>query len=729
MTKSSSGPVPQSLTELWQQMLGEASLCVPIGVTAPKPEPSSGQPDPTSDGPPQLVISELFVRSDPVARRNLDLFCVALVEREPDDVGDPGPTGQLRVLGPQQLRALRTLSPAGLSIADLPLGPAPLGLRSVSIALIKMERRARVNQIASSVDELGRVLDYHHDPVGSDAVARVVLARLGILTLTSGVSLSIAGTVDLTPDPAGTEAYHLLTAAGAGFVLPDVALSDGRASSVRANWLPKAVRNNDFVMLRFGGRRVQRAKARSIVDLRREHALAEIGADPAQVSQEESYASRVAQVRQDARAKEIVLAAATGDTVAAALAYRDALAVPGAERAFREGLASRITTLHDFWLVDAVLEAAQPEPEPGAAPAGDGWAVRAGLDGRLDQLLALGASNAETELVVTPLLLEVADDLLPEVDSRSDAGRFLYELIPDMRIRIEENTGVTVPGLRARSNPNLALGNFQVQIDEVPVLTGLTGSDARYQVRAHGDGHESADEQQTPIHPLTGQSGLWLVRRVDGEPARQDSPASADDDGEEAIVTAQHYLIHQIEMVLRSRLDRFLGPEELHTLIAKWSAQDAENLITATLPDARARLRLTWVIQALLADRVPITDWRTILRVIREAGGMTAPLTGLRRAVRAGLRAQLPGPHIADREFRIPAAYEASLLEHPEPAMAATANRLYLELLAWLHDLVATSGPVLSVVTRSQEAREHLAALVRTVHPFITTLTEDELST
>ena len=729
MISSSSGPAAQSLTELWQQMLGEASQCVPMGVTAPKPEPSPGPPDPTPDGPPQLEISELFVRADPVARRNLDLFCVALVEREPDDVGDAGPTGQLRVLGPQQLRALRTLSSAGLSIADLPLGRAPLGLRSVSIALIKMERRARVNQIASSVDELGRVLDYHHDPVGSDAVARVVLARLRILTLTSGVSLSMAGTVDLTPDPAGTEAYHLLTAAGAGSVLPDVALSDGRASSVRANRLPKAVRDNDFVMLRIGGRRVQRAKARSIVDLRREHALAEIGADPAQVSQEESYASRVAQVRQDARAKEIVLAAATGDTAAAAAAYRDALAVPGAERAFREGLASRITTLHDFWLVDAVLEAAQPEPEPGAAPDGGGWAVRAGLDGRLDQLLALGASNAETGLGVTPLMLEVADDLLPEVDSRSDGGRFLYELIPDMRKRIEETIGVTVPGLRARSNPNLPLGTFQMQIDEVPVLTGLTGPDARYQVRAHGGGHDGTEEQETPIHPMTGQSGLWLVRRVDGAGARQDSPAAADDDGEEeAIMTAQHYMIHQIEMVLRSRLDRFLGPEELHTLIAKWSAEDAENLITATLPDARARLRLTWVIQALLVDRVPITDWRTILGAIREAGGMTAPLTKLRRAVRAGLRARLPGPHIDDREFRIPDGYEAWLLEHPEPAMAATANRLHLELLAWLRDL-ATSGPVLSVVTRSQEAREDLATLARTVHPFITTLTEDELST
>ena len=69
--------------------------------------------------------------------------------------------------------------------------------------------------------------------------------------------------------------------------------------------------------------------------------------------------------------------------------------------------------------------------------------------------------NPDSELfipVVTPIVLEVSDALVPFVDSRQDSGRFLYELIPFMRDGLFVELGVRFPGVRARGNPGLPPG-------------------------------------------------------------------------------------------------------------------------------------------------------------------------------------------------------------------------------------------------------------------------------
>ena len=83
--------------------------------------------------------------------------------------------------------------------------------------------------------------------------------------------------------------------------------------------------------------------------------------------------------------------------------------------------------------------------------------------------------NPDSELfipVVTPIVLEVSDALVPYVDSRQDGGKFLYELIPFMRDGLFVELGVRFPGVRARGNPSLPPGAYQIQLNEVPVVTG-----------------------------------------------------------------------------------------------------------------------------------------------------------------------------------------------------------------------------------------------------------------
>ena len=95
------------------------------------------------------------------------------------------------------------------------------------------------------------------------------------------------------------------------------------------------------------------------------------------------------------------------------------------------------------------------------------------VDGAADAPQAVEAGpkeplNPESEMfvpVVTPIVLEVSDALVPCVDSRQDGGRFLFELIPFMRDGLFVELGVRFPGVRARGNPHLPPGAYQIQIN------------------------------------------------------------------------------------------------------------------------------------------------------------------------------------------------------------------------------------------------------------------------
>ena len=144
-------------------------------------------------GPAELFLREVFVRAEPAERRELELLVVALLERNPSDGG--GEPAELVVIGPDAVRAQTTGHTGGIAATDLRLGPLGTGVRAVSLALVRVGRRTRSHDVASSVEDLGRLLDPTHDPVGTAAVAGAVVSRLEVLTAGPDVRVSVAGTV------------------------------------------------------------------------------------------------------------------------------------------------------------------------------------------------------------------------------------------------------------------------------------------------------------------------------------------------------------------------------------------------------------------------------------------------------------------------------------------------------------------------------------------------------
>jgi type III secretion protein V len=317
---------------------------------------------------------------------------------------------------------------------------------------------------------------------------------------------------------------------------------------------------------------------------------------------------------------------------------------------------------------------------------------------------------------VTPIVVEIGDALVPIVDSRQDGGVFLYQLIPAMRERIQTTSGVLVPGVRMRGDTELPREGFRVQVDEVHALVASAPLGATFTVQP-GEGRRAGGEL-TDVHPLTGEPGRWsIVRVAEGHP-----PGSS-------LITTAQYLIHKIELVIRAHLARYLGPQEVATLVETWAEDGGDaDLVATVLPDDDARLRLTWVLQGLVDENVPIDDWRTVLAAIQAAGGMTMPTSALRRAARGSLRARLPGPRTGKPAVSVPTDHEQALRDQtPGEPLGYPHRDAQHDFLRWLRQTIAVSGPAITLVTATQDGRELVGALARTEERLVATLSEDEV--
>lgn len=701
-----------SLAGRWQRLFagpGRFGACHTLQGDHPGPPGAGELPD------RQIDVSEMFVDTGPEPSEKFDPLCAVLVERG-SGVENSDLRQELTVFGPERIRTHTKAAPRGLTATDLRVGPEGTDLRSVSVIVFRAPRRPRIADMVASIEDLGRVLDHERGTEGAVAVACVVVSRLEVLLATEGVTVPVAGTARFSAHAAE---YRMMVDAGAAPSSGRLEVRRGRVTAVGPQGGAVPWREADFVLVGTGRVPALGGETRTIGSLRRQHLLNDSVLAVADVPAEQSWNARAASTRQASRAERIVRYAVQGDLRDAHREYRLALAQPGADGPLGDNLVGRVTTLGDYWRVAEVIRDV-PDAPPAARFAGS--AVGRRFDAHLESFLDLGALSDEARWpLVNPLALEVGDDLVPIVDSRQDGGHFLQELLPEMRQRVQETLGVRVPALRARASTALWPGQWRILVDEVPVRSGTTDPDASYAVLPYDKAVSGPEVTPTGIHPLTGERASFLLAPVPGP----------DDDGPERLLTAAQQLIHQLELVARAYLARHLGPAEVGALVAAWTEEGDSDLVTSTLPDGDARLRLTWLLQALVRDGVPITDWRRVLRAVRDADAWAGPRRALRRTVRAAFQDRLPRPGPGEPVCRIPEEHEAllTLVSDRHRLGIAPPGREHLAFLTWVQEAVADSGPALTLVAANQDTREAAADVVRFEQPFVVTLAEEELVT
>jgi len=238
--------------------------------------------------------------------------------------------------------------------------------------------------------------------------------------------------------------------------------------------------------------------------------------------------------------------------------------------------------------------------------------------------------NPDSELfipVVTPIVLEVSDALVPYVDSRQDGGRFLYELIPFMRDGLFVELGVRFPGVRARGNPSLPPGAYQIQINEVPVVTGqatlghiLVNDTIERLKLMNVNGFEA-------INPATRQPAAWV-------------PEQHKDMLEAAGLTTWDvpgYIILHLAAVLRRHAREFVGVQEVQSMLDQLE-KAFPAIVKEVVPKVINVLKLTDILGRLVEEEISIRDLRGILQALAEYGQVEADNVMLTEHVRASLK-------------------------------------------------------------------------------------------
>ena len=749
MTAASTGSMSAGNDDGWSELIGKLG---PPALYPAHPDLSPARPRRSSPPSRQVDVRELFVRTEPDQRRTLDVLCVVRVERAP--LAQDGPARhELVFFGPDAIANRVSPTASGIRLLDLRVASPAGDVRRLSLVLVSARRSARTRDVVLSLENLGRCLDYRADPGGSGAMAAVMVRRLEALVEIPGVTVPLVGEVDLSrPGNAFDEYHYHLESRGGPSLLdtgPDVLVGRGTAgrpgrqdrlepAGPMSPTVPGAWYDHDFVLIHAGDAPARPVAARSLAELRQQQALIDAGVEEVSGNDEqdaETWSARASRARSIRGAERVTRLAVGGDPAAAGDAFDSALRQPGVGDELPGQLAARIRTVKDYWALDAIL---QPRlaTEAAARQGGLGLpsvapspvkAVQNALLSAVSSLLGFArVPDKESFIpVVTPLVLDVGDGLVPFVDNRLDGGTFLFKMIEELRTRIAADTGVKLPGLRARGlGAGEPADRFVVQVDEVIRREGRLPLDSALGVRPWPGGPPPYGATVTTVHPGTGQTGIWLLHPLD-PPAAADTPEPGPDEPwplQRRLSLAQ-LLIHHIETVVRGELVHYVGFQEVAYLLDQWAERYDTRLMTEALGDA-ATVRATWLLQDLVAERVPITDGQAVLEAVRDAGGHERPTRDLCRAVRHRLRRQLPGPRTGDLLVPLPDHLEAALAVGAGGSVRALDD---IGLLMWLREAAAERGPVFSVITAGHDARELVAARVRGELPLVTTFCRHEL--
>ena len=278
-----------------------------------------------------------------------------------------------------------------------------------------------------------------------------------------------------------------------------------------------------------------------------------------------------------------------------------------------------------------------------------------------------------------PLATPLAVRLGPGLHQAPGPGaQPLYDLLEEARRRVEEETGVPIPGVGVRPMPEGAGPNaYAIELYEVEVARGAV-----------------------PPADLSDVEMSWRAERL---------------------------VVRHLELVIRSHLPRLFDIDDVGIWLAS-SSSGAGSVPHADRLGLADRLELMRLLRLLLREQVPIRDVAAIVDVVYEAGPEWSALD-LLPAVRQRLRSGLAPGDVPP--IRVPEALEAgfsagfsaglpSRWELPRTEVVALAERL----ADWYR---AQAAPGV-VVVREARLRPFFWRLLAVLVPGpIPVLTEEEL--
>lgn len=336
--------------------------------------------------------------------------------------------------------------------------------------------------------------------------------------------------------------------------------------------------------------------------------------------------------------------------------------------------------------------------------------------GRSDQMLQ----------AVTPIVLEVAEDLVPFVDDSPTGAAFLAEYIPMMRDGLFYELGVRYPGVRVRGAV-MAPSSYMILVNEVPVARGsvetsrVLANEVPERMRLLGIDARAAE------NPATSAEASWI---------------DADDRmlAESAGVTCWDvpgYLVLHISAVLRRNAPDFVGIQEVQEMLDQVE-KFYPALVKETVPKSISLFQLTDIMRRLVEEGVSVRDLRSILQTLAEWGPVESDGVALTEQVRSSLRRAIS--HQAARgsdtlvvyllDNQIEETVRSSIQHNASGSFLALEPEITQEILAAIRKELGHRSPTAQrpVLLTAQDVRRFVRKLVELEFPEVDVLSFQELS-
>ncbi len=316
-----------------------------------------------------------------------------------------------------------------------------------------------------------------------------------------------------------------------------------------------------------------------------------------------------------------------------------------------------------------------------------------------------------------PVTTEIADDLVPFVDAKQDAGLFFKETLPSMKQRIGERFGLVAPPLFFSGNSGLLPGHFRVLLREVPLVEGSMNTGARYALVSDAR-TSAAEETRLVVDPVTGEPCMM----VDGDEAERLQVSGV------TVWTVPEFFARLLERILIDHLHRLATVEQIRQMLDGWSEHGHTDLVRRKLPTAADQIVFGRLFRALLRDGIQITPSdqiaTTLLNALPDPPLVPETFAETLAQMRLTLRQHLAGRRPGVEQIPVEPALEERLREAMR-GMDAEACRLLIEELRTLLDPPGERRR--SFVVRDPGVRAWLQRLADPWFPGLKVMTEAEM--
>lgn len=261
--------------------------------------------------------------------------------------------------------------------------------------------------------------------------------------------------------------------------------------------------------------------------------------------------------------------------------------------------------------------------------------LKEGQEGALqDQAAFDGARRAdhpkktasEKSSGVLPICIEVADDLVPYVDDKSN---FISELIPLLRESLEIELGIDFPGIRVRpaSHNEILPSHYVLLLNEIPLASGIAEtnlclvSGATHDIKALGI--KNLTPARNPCNQLPA-----VITSLEYRDAIEKAGFMTWD-------APSRILLH-LSAVLRKNAKDFITLHETQVMLDRLENQ-YPSLVKEVVPKAVNLFQLTDILKRLLSEEISIKDIKTILQTLAEHGPTESNTVILTEHVRTAL--------------------------------------------------------------------------------------------